>query len=159
MHLRIRNNHRTNRLIQLFIIAGDFVVLWVLLNYLVGTIPQSEDWNEEKGRVFWMVCTFALVVAEYLFPSVIHERVVGANDILQRSTMLVLAHTLFSYLLLRAIHFLSRLGWQLFAMGLVMLVSIILLRIIERWLVKKLRRTVWLPGPIVPESGPAYTPP
>jgi len=141
MHLRIRNNHRTNRLIQLFIIAGDFVVLWVLLNYLVGTIPQSEDWNEEKGRVFWMVCTFALVVAEYLFPSVIHERVVGANDILQRSTMLVLAHTLFSYLLLRAIQFLSRVGWQLFAMGLVMLVSIILLRFVERWLVKKLRQS------------------
>ena len=141
MHIRIRNNHRTNRLIQLFIIAGDFVVLWVLLNYLVGTIPQSEDWNEEKGRVFWMVCTFALVVAEYLFPSVIHERVVGANDILQRSTMLVLAHTLFSYLLLRAIQFLSRVGWQLFAMGLVMLVSIILLRFVERWLVKKLRQS------------------
>ena len=141
MHIRIRNNHRTNRLIQLFIIAGDFVVLWVLLNYLVGTIPQSEDWNEEKGRDFWMICTFALVVAEYLFPSVIHERVVGANDILQRSTMLVLAHTLFSYLLLRAIHFLSRLGWQLFAMGLVMLVSIILLRFVERWLVKKLRQS------------------
>ena len=141
MHLRIRNNHRTNRLIQLFIIAGDFVVLWVLLNYLVGTIPQSEDWNEEKGRVFWMVCTFALVVAEYLFPSVIHERVVGANDILQRSTMLVATHTLLSYLLLRAIHFLSRLGWQLFAMGLVMLVSLILLRFVERWLVKKLRQS------------------
>ena len=141
MHLRIRNNHRTNRLIQLFIIAGDFVVLWVLLNYLVGTIPQSEDWNEEKGRVFWMVCTFALVVAEYLFPSVIHERVVGANDILQRSTMLVATHTLLSYLLLRAIHFLSRLGWQLFAMGLVMLVSIILLRFVERWLVKKRRQS------------------
>jgi len=88
-----------------------------------------------------MVCTFAFVVAEYLFPSVIHERVVGANDILQRSTMLVATYTLLSYLLLRVIHFVSRLGWQLFAMGLVMLVSIILLRFIERWLVKKLRQS------------------
>lgn len=32
-------------------------------------------------------------------------------------------------------------GWQLFVMGLVMLVSIILIRFIERWLVKKLRQT------------------
>ena len=141
MQIRIRNNNYTNRLIQLFIIVGDFAVLWVLLYYLVGTIPQSEDWNEEKGRVFWMVCTFALVVAEYLFPSVIHERVVGANDILRRSTMLVATHTLLSYLLLRAIHFMSRFGWQLFAMGIVMLVCIILLRFIERWLVKKLRQS------------------
>ena len=141
MRTRIRNNKLTNRLIQLLIIAVDFAVLWVLLYYLVDTIPQSEGWDEEKERAFWMVCTFSWVVAEYLFPSVIHERVVGANDILQRSTMLIATHTLLSYMLLRAIHFMSRLGWQLFAMGLVMLVCIILLRFIERWLVKKLRQS------------------
>ena len=141
MHIRIRNNHQTNRLIQLFIIAGDFVVLFVLLYFMVGTIPMSDGWDEEKGRAFWMICTFALIVAEYLFPSVIHERVVGANDILRRSVMLVLTHTLLSYLLLRAIHFTSRLGWQLFSMGLFMLACIILLRFVERWLVKKFRQS------------------
>ncbi len=141
MPIRIKNNKHTNRLIQLLIIAGDFAVLWLLLYYLVGTIPQSENWDDEKERAFWMVCTFAFVVAEYLFPSVIHERVVGANDILRRSTKLVGTYTVLSYLLLRAIHFMSRFGWQLFAMGLVMLVSIILLRFIERWLVKKLRQS------------------
>jgi putative colanic acid biosynthesis UDP-glucose lipid carrier transferase len=141
MPIRIRNNHQTNRLIQLFIIAGDFVVLFVLLYFMVGTIPMSDGWDEEKGRAFWMICTFALIVAEYLFPSVIHERVVGANDILRRSVMLVLTHTLLSYLLLRAIHFTSRLGWQLFSMGLFMLACIILLRFVERWLVKKFRQS------------------
>ena len=140
MHIRIKNNNYTNRLIQFLIIAGDFLVLWVLLYYLIDTIPRSEGWDEEKERAFWMVCTFAFVVAEYFFPSVIHERVVVANDMLRRSTMLVATYTLLSYLLLRAIHFLYRLGWQLFAMGLVMLVSIIMLRFIERWLVKKLRQ-------------------
>ena len=49
MPIRIKNNHRTNRLIQLLIIAGDFVVLWGLLYYLVDTIPQSEGWDDEKG--------------------------------------------------------------------------------------------------------------
>ena len=139
MHIRIKNNKQTIKLIQLLIIAGDFAVLWVLFFCLTGTIPQSEGWDEEKGRMFWMVCTFALIVAEYLFPSVIHERVAGANDILHRSTMLVLTHTLLSYLLIRAIHFTSRIEWQLFAMGGVMLVSIILLRFIERWMVKNMR--------------------
>ena len=141
MHLQIKNNNYTNRLIQLFIIAGDFLVLWVLLYYLIGTIPMSDSWDEEKGRAFWMLCTFAFIVAQYFFPSVIHERVVGANDILSRSTMLVMTQTLLSYLLLRVIHFASRLGWQVLAMGLVMLVSIILLRFLERWLVKKLRQS------------------
>lgn len=141
MHLQKKNNNYTNRLIQLFIIAGDFLVLWVLLYYLIGTIPMSDSWDEEKGRAFWMLCTFAFIVAQYFFPSVIHERVVGANDILSRSTMLVMTQTLLSYLLLRVIHFSSRLGWQVLAMGLVMLVSIILLRFLERWLVKKLRQS------------------
>ncbi|MBP5772011.1 MAG: exopolysaccharide biosynthesis polyprenyl glycosylphosphotransferase [Bacteroidaceae bacterium] len=141
MRTRLKNNKQTNRLIQLFIIAGDFVVLWVLLYFVVGTILRSEGWDEEKERFFWMVCTFALVVAEYLFPSVIHERVAGANEILRRSTTLVATQTLLSYLLLRAIHFTSRLGWQLFVLGVVMLVSIILLRFVERWLVKKLRQS------------------
>ena len=141
MQIRIKDNNHTNRLIQLLIIAGDFVVLFGLLYFAVTTIPMSEGWDEEKGRIFWLVCTFAFIVAEYLFPSVIHERVVGANDMLRRSTMLVLAQTLISYLLLRVIHFSSRLGWQLLVMGLVMLASIILLRFVERWLVKKLRKS------------------
>ncbi len=141
MHRRIRNNNYTNRLIQLFIIAGDFLVLCVLLYFVVGTIPESVRWDEEKGRTFCMVCIVAFIVSEYFFPSIIYRRVVGANDILRRSTMLVMTYTLLSYLLLRAIHFMARLGWQLFAMGLVMLVSIILLRFIERWLVKKLRQS------------------
>jgi len=141
MQIRIKDNNHTNRLIQLLIIAGDFVVLWILLYYLVRIIPRSESWHEEEGRTFWMVCTFAFIVAQYFFPSVIHERVVGANDILRRNTMLVMMHTLLSYLLLRVIHFPYRLGWQVFAIGLIMLVCVILLRFIERWLVKKLRQS------------------
>ena len=117
------------------------MVLWVLLYYLTGTISLSVGWDEEQRRTFWMISTFAFIFAEYSFPSIIHERVVGANDILRRSTMLVMTHTLLSYLLFRAIHFLSRLGWQLFAMGLVMLAVITLLRFIERWLVKKFRQS------------------
>ncbi len=140
MQIRIKNNHQTNRLIQLFIIAVDFVVLCVLLYFVTDAIPKSGSWDEEKERAFWMLCIFALFVAEYCFPSVIHERAVGAGDILRRSTMLVMTQTLLSYLMLRAIRFLSRVGWHLFAMGLVMLMVIILLRFIERWIVKKLRQ-------------------
>lgn len=141
LHTQIRNNNQTNRLIQLFIIAGDFAVLFVSLYFVESTIHLSDGWDVEKQRAFWMICTFAFVVAEYLFPTLIHERIVGANDILSRTTMLVATQTLLSYLLLRAIRFLSRLGWQIFAMGLVMLVAIILLRFLERWLVKKLRQS------------------
>ena len=140
MQIHIKNNHQTNRLIQLFIIAVDFAVLCVLLYFVTDAIPKSGSWDDEKERAFWMVCIFAFIIAEYFIPSVIHERAVGAGDILHRSTMLVMTQTLLSYLMLRAIRFLSRVGWHLFVMGLVMLVVIILLRFIERWIVKKLRQ-------------------
>ncbi len=128
-------------MIQLLVIAGDYAVLCILLYFVVGIISPSKGWDEGKGRVLWMICTFAFVVAEYLFPSVIHERVVGANAIFHRCTIFVATQTVLSYLLLRAVHFPSRLGWQLLVMGLVMLVTIILLRFVERWLVKRLRQS------------------
>ncbi len=140
MKIRIRNNNYTNRLIQLLIIVGDYAMMCVLLYFVAGAIAPLENWDDEKRQIFWMICTFAFVVAEYLFPPVIHERVVGANSIFQRCTLFVATMVLLSYLLLRAIHFATRLGWQMVVMGLVMLVTVILLRFVERWLVKRFRQ-------------------
>ncbi len=141
MQIRINNKNRTNRLIKAIVIALDFVVMWTLLYFVVESIPSSEKWDPEKEGTFWMVCTFAMIVAEYSFSSTIGERVVGANNILRRSALLVATQTLLSYLLLRAIHFISRFGWRLFAMGLVMLLVILVLRFLERWLLKQIRKS------------------
>ena len=140
MNIRIKNSNHTNRLIQLLIIAVDYAVVCVLLYFTFGTISETKDWNEEDRQVIWMISTFAFVVAEYLFPPVIHERVVGANSIFHRCTLFVATQTLLTYLLLRAIHFENRLGWQMVVMGLVMLFTVVLLRFVERWLVKRMRR-------------------
>ncbi|MBR3647076.1 MAG: exopolysaccharide biosynthesis polyprenyl glycosylphosphotransferase [Paludibacteraceae bacterium] len=138
---RIKNNNQTNRLINLLVIAVDYIVLCALLFIATSTILVSDSWDEEDVRILWLICTFSFVVAEYFFSSVIHERVVGANDILRQCTALAATQALLSYLLLRAIHFQFRLGWQLLAMGLVLLVFIFLLRFWERWMVKKFRQS------------------
>ena len=130
----------TNRLILFLITVGDFIVLWVLMHFGVDYISDSKEWNNDKDIIFKMVCTLSLAVSEYFFSTIIHRRIVGASDILQRSTMLVLTWTLLSYLSLRAIRFLARLGWQIFTMGLILLAVIILKRFIERLIVKRLRR-------------------
>ena len=105
----IRNNNLTNRLILFLITVGDFIVLWVLMHFGVDYISDSKEWNNDKDIIFKMVCTLSLALSEYFFSSIIHRRIVGASDILQRSTMLVLTWTLLSYLSLRAIRFLTRL--------------------------------------------------
>ena len=73
MHTGIKNNNQTNRLILLLIIAGDFAVLFVTLYFATDLMPRSENWDGVKERVFWMMCTLALVVAEYFFSVLVGE--------------------------------------------------------------------------------------
>ena len=141
MEISLKNNNHTNRLIQLIIIVVDYAVMSFLLNIVVGIKDSSDVWDRGAVQTLWFIYTFAFIFAQYLFPPVIHMRVVGANSIIQRCTLFAATQTLLSYLLLRAVHFMARLGWYMLVLGLVLLVSVILLRFVERWIVKKLRQS------------------
>jgi len=140
LHARIRNNNYTNRLIKWLVVFVDFLVLWVVLYVSVWSFPYSEAWSGEMTRIYFVICSFAMVVAEWRFSTVIHERIVGANDILNRCTFLVMAQAVLSYLFLRAIHFPYRFGWQLFFSALFLLLILVLLRFAERNVLKRLRQ-------------------
>lgn len=135
----MRSNNLSNNLIKWAVIAIDFIVLLLLLFLFIDIIPGSEKWDNEKERIFWMICITSLMIAEYFFSTRIHFRSIGADDILKRSTMLALTQTLVTYLLLRTIHFLTRLGWQILAIGVAFLLVTIFMRLLERWLLKKFR--------------------
>ena len=135
----IKNHNQTNRLIKWTVIAFDFVALWLLLPVVADFIPDAEEWTDDKHRLFWGICTMSMVLAEYWFYSTIHQRMVGAGDILRRGTLLVATQVVVSYLLLRVIHFPYRLGWQLLVMGVALWAVLILLRFVEREVLKQLR--------------------
>ena len=136
----IKNHNQTNRLIMWTVIALDFVALWLLLPVVADFIPDAEEWTDDKYRLFWGICTMSMVLAEYWFYSIIHQRMVGAGDILRRSTLLVATQVVVSYLLLRSVRFMYRIGWPLLFMGLALWTVIILLRFVEREVLKRLRR-------------------
>lgn len=136
----LKNHNQTNRLIKWIAIALDFVALWLLLPVVEDYIPNSQEWTDDKHRLFWGICTLSMVLAEYWFSSIIHQRMVGAGDILRRSTMLVATQVLLSYLLLRSVRFLYHIGWQLFFMGIALWSVIMLLRFTLREVLKQLRR-------------------
>lgn len=140
MRVRIRNNNYTNRLILLLIVVGDYAVLCLMLYFVLGATAQTLGREIGDGQVIWVVSSVAFVVAQYLFPPVIHERVVGANSIIERCTMYVATQTVLTYLILRIIHYTREIGWQMLVFGVVMLLVNILLRYVERWLVKKFRQ-------------------
>lgn len=135
-----RNNNYTNRLVKWIVIGVDFLLLWVVLHFVLNTIPLSERWDEDKERLFWMVCTAAMMAAEYFFATIIHLRLISVGDIFLRCTMLAISQTLLSYLVLRALHFRAHLGWQFFYMAVGMTVFLIILRFLERWLLMHFRR-------------------
>ena len=135
----INNHNQTNRLIKWTVIALDFVALWLLLPVVADFIPDAEEWTDDKYRLFWGICTMSMVLAEYWFYSTIHQRMVGAGDILRRGTLLVATQVVVSYLLLRSVGFMYRIGWQLLFMGLALWTVIMLLRFVEREALKRLR--------------------
>lgn len=135
----MRNNNQTNRLIKWIVIALDFAILWGILWLVIDLFPGYERWDEEKSLVFWLQCTIALLLAEIRFGTVIHLRQVGAGDILKRTTMLVATYTLLAYILLRAVHFMSQVGWRFVIIGIGLLAVLLLVRVVERWILKRLR--------------------
>ena len=134
------NNNQSNRLVKLCVIAGDFFVLWLLLYLCVDLIPGAEKWTYEKKVTFWMLSNIALLIAEIRFPTIIDHWQVGADAILKRITMLTGTQTLLFYLMLRAVHFMARIGWQVLLIGLLLWGILVLIRLGERLLVKRLRR-------------------
>lgn len=135
----MRNNNQTNRLIKWLILAFDFIILWMILWSVLDLFPAYERWDEEKITTFWLLCTISLLLAETRFGSLIHLRHVGAGDIMKRIIMLVATYTLLAYVSLRAVHFMVRIGWRFVIIGIGLFVVLLLVRFVERWILKRLR--------------------
>ena len=135
----MRNNNLSNRLIKFIVVVFDFIILWCVLSVAISFIPKFERWDEEEYIVFEVLCTISFLLAEIRYGTVVHQRQVGAGEIMKRTTMLALTYTFVAYILLRAVHFTSRIGWHLLIIGIALLVILLLTRFIERWILKRLR--------------------
>ncbi len=133
------NNNHSNNLIKFGIIIGDFVILNILLVLFLIVFSQYDNWSDEKTSAFFLVCNLAFVICQSKFSTIIHQRRVGADSILQRATLLVLSEILLAYLFLRLIRFEARVGWQLVLLGVVFWAFLIIIRLTERWVIKKYR--------------------
>ena len=125
----MRNNNHTNRLIKWMVIALDFVVLCGLLLIFTDAFQGT----------FWLVSIVSFILAETRFSTNIHQRQVGAGEILERTFLLVLTYSLLSYFLLSAVHFTPYFGWRIVMIGLCLLAVLVLLRFVERWILKRFR--------------------
>ena len=121
------------------VMAGDFVLLNVVLLVLWHFSLKMGGWSGEKLRMFFLLCNVGLLVGELKYHTIIHERIVSAGDVIKRIVQLTITSTLVAYLLLKALDHRVAIGWMMVGMGTAYLIGLLIMRLIERMLLKYLR--------------------
>lgn len=133
-------NNQSNKIIKWVIIIGDIVIMNLLLLLVSKWHPQALLWSGDDKLMVKLVCNLALVMSEFKFYTVIHRRLVSSSDILSRIVGLTITQTVLAYLFLKIIDYKLPVGWMLFVLGTVFTVVLVVVRLLERWMVKLYRK-------------------
>ena len=132
-------NNQSNRLIKWVVMVGDFVVLNGVLMAFSYWHWRMAAWDKGMLNVFVLVNNIALMLSQLRFSTIIHLRLVGAGDVLQRLVGLTTMQTLLSYLLLKIFAYDTPIGWLLLEIGTVFVTLLLVNRLGERWFIKLYR--------------------
>ena len=134
------SNNQSNRLIKWIVMAGDFVLLNAIV--LVGTTLswRVEYWPDRSLEIFILVNNIALILAQMRFSTIIHLRMVGAGEVLQRIMGLTIAQSLLAYVLLKVFDYYLPIGWIQWGVGTAFFISLLVKRLAERWFIKLYRQ-------------------
>lgn len=135
-----RRNNQTNTIIKWVIIIGDFLVLNLLLLALQKYHPAVSSWIPAKKEVFWVVCNMAMILSQWKFCTIIHERIVSGGDILRRVITLNIVQIITAYLVMKAIDINLPVGWVLVHIGSIQIFTLIVVRLFERNIIKRIRQ-------------------
>ena len=119
--------------------VGDFVVLNGVLMAFSYWHWRMAAWDKGMLNVFVLVNNIALMLSQLRFSTIIHLRLVGAGDVLQRLVGLTTMQTLLSYLLLKIFAYDTPIGWLLLEIGTVFVTILLVKRLGERWFIKLYR--------------------
>lgn len=145
-------NNQSNRLIKWIVMAGDFALLNVIIMIPAYWSWQVNAWPDRSLEIFILVNNIALMMAQTRFSTIIHLRLVGAGDVLQRIMGLTITQSLLAYVLLKVFDYYLPIGWIQWGIGTTFFVLLLIKRMVERWFIKLYRqagrntRTVTLVG-------------
>ena len=135
----MRNNNQTNAFVQKSIIVGDFILLNLILLLFARYHWRIGIWEENELEVFTLIANLALVISQMRFSPIIHKRLVGAGDVLQRIICLTALHAIVGYLILKIIDYDLPVGWLIGEINTVFFVSLLFKRLLERWVIRLYR--------------------
>ena len=96
-------------------------------------------WGSGRLEIFILASNISLMIAQLRFSTIIHLRLVGAGDILQRIVGLVMTQVVVAYFLLKVLPYKFHVATPLLEVGGVFFVLLTLKRLGERWFVKQYR--------------------
>lgn len=129
-------------IINNMVTAFDFVVLNVVLGaFLLGKSPLLPDYFEDHTRVVFVMANFSMLIAELLFPTIVHKRLIRLHEIFKRILLMTLSQTIIAFFMLRLV---SQ-GGGFFRFFLVFFgvffLFVLLTRCLELWLLGLYRRS------------------
>ena len=133
------NNNQTNAFVQKLIIVGDFIVYNLILLLFARLHWRIETWEENQLEVFGLVGNLALVISQLRFSTIVHQRLVGAGDVLQRVMGLTILQAIVGYLLLKVIDYDLDVGLLIWEINTVFFISLVIKRMAERWIIRLYR--------------------
>ena len=133
------NNNQTNAFVQKLIIVGDFIVFNLIFLLFARLHWRIETWEENQLEVFGLVGNLALVISQLRFSPIIHQRLVGAGDVLQRIMGLTILQAIVGYLLLKVIDYDLDVGLLIWEINTVFFISLVIKRMVERWIIRLYR--------------------
>jgi len=136
----MNSNSQTNSLMMYLIIGVDFMLINILLLLLTDYHPWFDTWSPSKVRTLILLNNLALLISEYFNPPVIHRRVISVGDILKRILRLVLVQSFLAFFFMKSLS-LSFVGGRFQSIFcLLYFISILILRSLERIVIKKYRK-------------------
>ena len=148
----MRTNNGSNRLIKWIVMAGDFVLLNLIIQFIANIYWRVDCWPERSLEIFILVNNLALLIAQLRFSTIIHLRLIGAGDVLQRMVGLAILQSLLAFVLLKIFDYGLPIGWIQWGVGTLFIFLLLFKRLAERWFIKLYRqagrnsRTVTLVG-------------
>lgn len=141
----MRQNTKTNNLIRNLLIIGDFIVLNILF-YVFLQFERSylHLQTGPNGNLLALMQNFGLVVGQYFFSTIIHKRIIHSDRVFRQITFLVLTQSVSAYVIMKSFFLFEDLPAPdlIFSVyfALLFYAVMIVLRFIERWIVKHYRR-------------------
>ena len=136
----MRTNNESNKIIKWIVMAGDFALLNVIIFACSWHSWSMNNWPNRSLEIFILVNNLALVLAQSRYSTIIHQRMIGAGDILQRVMGLTVMQTVIAYILLRVFDYHLPIGWLQLWIGIVFLLLLLVKRLAERRVVKWFRQ-------------------